>query len=91
MIDETEDGSVRSEAKREREHGHGPSSGAALPSVVRLSGAALRKLAPVWKAPLRRVDAEAGVLLQLAEGEPQVVHKLVGADVRRLWIMTKSE
>jgi hypothetical protein len=27
----------------------------------------------------------------LAEGEFEVGHKLVGADVRRLWTMTKSE
>jgi hypothetical protein len=34
---------------------------------------------------------EAGVLRQLAEGDPNVIHKIVAADVRRLWTMTKSE
>ena len=36
-------------------------------------------------------DGEAGVLQQLADGEFQVVHKLVGADVTGPWTMTKSE
>jgi hypothetical protein len=27
----------------------------------------------------------------LAEGEFEVIHKMVAADVRRLWVMTKSE
>ena len=62
--------------KREREHGHGPSSVAVLPKAARFPGAALRELDTVWAAALRRVDGEAGVLQQLADGEAEIVHGL---------------
>src|SRR5437763_4444370 len=38
-----------------------------------------------------RHGGEAGVLQQLAEGEFEIIHKIVAADLTRHWIMTKSE
>ena len=86
---------MRPDADREREHGHGPSSVAVMPRVSGFSGAALRKLDPVWASALRRVDGEARVLQQLAEGEFEVAHGLERSEIlppsRRSGAMARRE